>query len=107
MNSTRSEIIGDTVELFSNHTKIQFMYSSDRASLDATYLTESLLHPNHEALFIKFVETQLAALRQLSNLFQARLNRPCAPLWVVHISASRIVEDTAPPRVDTPEPPIL
>ena len=38
LNSTISEIIGDTVDLFPHHTNMSFIYSSDRASLSGTDL---------------------------------------------------------------------
>ena len=40
-----------------------FMSSADRSYLDATYLTDALLHPNTEAPFSHIGETQLVDLR--------------------------------------------
>ena len=75
MNSTRAEIIGDTVEFFPHHKKITFMSSADSDSMVVAYLTEALIHPNTETPFSKVVETQLADLRKLATLFQYRLKK--------------------------------
>ena len=78
------------------------MPSADPASLAAVNLTETLLHPNHEAQFVHIGETQLEALRQLETLFQAHWNKHSAPSRVVHISP--FFEEPAPAIVDTPAP---
>ena len=44
----------------------------------------------------------MSALRQISTLFQARLNKPGAPTRVVNTSQEKIVRNTSPPRVETP-----
>ena len=53
VNATRLESIGDTVELFTNHTKMPLISSADCAKLAASGLTLALLHSNPEAYLKK------------------------------------------------------
>ena len=80
------------------------MPSTDRASLNAIYLTEALIHTNTEAPFSKICERRRESLRQRITLFQCRPSKPRSPPKVVHISSTQSVSDTVPPRMYTPAP---
>ena len=105
INSTRYEIIGDTVEFLPHHTKMPFMSSADCAFLTNADLTEALLNPNTESPFAKIGETQLVPLRKLETLFQCHMDKPSAPPRLEHTSPLLSSGNSAPPRVDTPAPP--
>ena len=86
----------DTVDFFPHHTNIPFISSVNLSAMAEVDLTESLLQLNPQAPFAKIVETKFESLRQLSTLFQARLNKPGAPQRL-----ERTEKHTRPTRVNT------
>ena len=85
MNSARSELIVNTVEIFPHNTKIPFVSSADPYSLVAVYLTEVLLHPNPEAPLSHIGETQLESLIKPVTLFNPDLkNLVHLQVWYRH-----------------------